>query len=113
MAKFYRVMTQSEWGQVQATKTITPSPVEWGVHQAGTVFFIFEDSVGMKDVEACAAERTRDRGQPTVLIAFELTNLSNIEDDLSGWSGQGARAYRGTLREDETRQGFKRVCRFG
>lgn len=112
MARFYRVVTEAEWEQIQATGAIEPSSAEWTPYPRGTVFFVFEDSVPMKQIEACAAERSRSDKQISVLIAFDVDDLSNFERDRSGWSVIGGVAHRGTLRAEKTRNGFGCVCRF-
>ena len=71
MAKFYRVMMESEWRRVEADGAIVPSAEQWEPYAAGTVFFVFDDSIEMKQIEAIAAERT-----PSILVTFELTDVS-------------------------------------
>lgn len=107
MATFYRVMTQSEWADVEARQKITPSKHDWGPHGADTVVFLFDETVRLSDIASRAAELAEQDNEPAVVVTFELTDLTHLKPDESGWSDRGARVHVGPIEGGATRQGIR------
>jgi len=107
MARFYRVMTEGEWLQVDANQRIDPSNREWEPYPPGTVVFLFREDTQPRRFQERADPLKESSVEAVLLIYFDASDSFATCPDRSGWESIGGVVHVGPVIAADTVDGFK------